>query len=109
MNKGIEPSTRSAATMMPQRAITPAFSRVARHDVETASDALTLQSTSIGSETTLTAITSAANASPMTVPKTISAHPSGVVNTRVTNSEIECGEYQTKLDSHGGAQKPHSS
>ena len=63
----------------------------ARHDVDTAWAALVLQSTSMGSDTTLIPSTSAEKARPIAFPITISAQPSGVVKTRDKNAPMDGG------------------
>ena len=63
---------------MPQRIISPLLACAARQEAETASAALTSQSTSIGSEATLSASTNQPKIAPTTAPPTISAQPRGV-------------------------------
>ena len=71
----------------PQRTISPLLAWAARHDVETASAALTSQSTSIGNETTLSASTNQPKIAPTIAPQTISAKPRGSREDGEGNSE----------------------
>ncbi len=68
----------------------------ARHEAETASDALTSQSTSIGSEATLSASTTQPKIAPTTAPRTISAQPRGVVKNVDRKPLIDVGVAQPK-------------
>ena len=82
---------------MPQRSISPLLAWAARHEAETASAALTSQSTSIGSEATLSASTIQPKTAPTATPATISAQPRGVVKTIVRKPPIEAGVAQPKI------------
>src|SRR5262249_48655256 len=90
-NKGIDPTTRLAATTNPHKAIGTGFTVTARTDVHTAAPSPTSRSSNSGKDTTLISSTKRAKRKPTLIPTAINAQPGLVVKTSLTNEPKEAG------------------
>src|SRR6266545_250058 len=89
------PEHQQTATIKPQIAIVTGFAATARTEVISAAAAPTSRSSSSGKDTTLMVKATTAKTKPIALPKTMSFHPAGVVNTAFTKVAIESGAAYT--------------
>src|SRR5205085_372 len=102
------PRARRPATINPQSAIGTGFVSTARIEVCTAIAAPTSRSSRSGTETTLTASTTAANTKPMKLPRMMSVQPRPVVSASDRKAGCERIEQRQQVLAEGEPRQDHA-